>query len=76
MRILLRDTQNGLFYTGSGWVEAPGEAKGFSDANAAIDQAWGDGLQNAEVVMRFEDPELEIALHIVTPQDATSAALS
>jgi hypothetical protein len=70
MRILLRDSHNGLFYAGpERWTEDHSKAAEFEDTSKAIDEAWGTCTSEMEIVMRFDDPFLEIPLSIVAPSD-------
>jgi hypothetical protein len=70
MKILLRDSCKGLFYAGQDrWTEDHSEAAEFEDTNQAIEEAWVKCLDDMEIVMRFEDPFLEIPLSIVARAD-------
>ncbi len=65
MRVLLRNTQTGLFYAGQEkWTEKDTDALDFHETDAAMDAAWETKLQGVEVLMRFDEPFLEIPLQI------------
>ncbi len=65
MRVLLRNTQTGLFYAGpEKWTHNDLEALDFRQTDAAMDVAWEAKTQPMEVLMRFDEPFLEIPLQI------------
>jgi hypothetical protein len=75
MRILLRDSRNGLFYAGcESWTDDHLQAAEFPDTSQAMDEAWEKCLNDIEIVMRFEDPFLEIPLSIVARADEAATA--
>ena len=66
MKILLRNTQTGLFYVGPGqWTKNDPEAYDFEQTDLAMDAVRDGKLESIEVLMRFEDPSFEIPLKIV-----------
>jgi hypothetical protein len=66
MKILLRETRKGLFYSGlDDWSVDSTRAVDFEDTTKAIDHAQACGRSDLEIVMRFDDPLLEITLSIV-----------
>lgn len=66
MKILLRNTQTGLFYVGPNqWTNNDPEAFDFEQTDLALDAVRDGKLQGIEVLMKFEDPAFEIPLHIV-----------
>jgi len=74
MRILLRDHQRGLFYSGPGkWAKHSAEAEDFRDTSEALDQAKTMPERDLEIVMRFEDPVLDIPLSIVRSSEQQEA---
>ena len=65
MRVLLRNTQTGLFYAGPDqWTEDHSGAVDFEATDRALDRVSEAKLQTVEVLMRFEDPHFEIPLAI------------
>jgi hypothetical protein len=68
MRILLRNTQTGLFYAAPDrWTKNHPEAFDFEQADLALDAVRDAKLNSIEVLARFEDPSFEIPLAIVDP---------
>jgi hypothetical protein len=66
MRVLLRNTQTGLFYAGAGeWTEERTQAQDFEATDRALDTVSEAKLQAVEVLMHFEDPYFEIPMAIV-----------
>ncbi|MEY2430187.1 MAG: hypothetical protein QOJ40_3072 [Verrucomicrobiota bacterium] len=66
MRVLLRNTQTGLFYAGPGeWTEERTQAQDFEATDRALDTVAEAKLQAVEVLMYFEDPYFEIPMTIV-----------
>ncbi|HEV2394815.1 MAG TPA: hypothetical protein VG146_20890 [Verrucomicrobiae bacterium] len=66
MRILLRNTQTGLFYAGpEKWTEHDAEAVDFEKTDRALDTAWASRIASVEVLVRFEEPFFEIPLRVV-----------
>ena len=66
MKILLRNTHNGLLYAGTDrWTENHDEALDFEETNLALDTICEAKLQKIEVLVRFETPAFEIPLKVV-----------
>ena len=66
MKILLRNTQTGLFYAAPNrWTKNDPEAFDFEETNLALDAVRNAKLQSIEVLMKFEDPAFEIPLKVV-----------
>ena len=66
MRVLLRDHETGHFYAGPGkWTEDDSEAWDFQKTDSAMDAVWEAKLPAMEVLVRFDNPVLEIPLRIV-----------
>ena len=65
MRVFLRHHETGLFYAGPGkWTEDHSEAWDFQRTESAMDAAWEAHLP-AIVLLRFDNPLLEIPLTII-----------
>ncbi len=63
MRVLLRDTRTGLFFRGlREWTAEVEEAFSFRHSAEAMDLAREHALENAEVLLSFEEPEQNVAL--------------
>lgn len=70
MKILLRNTQTGLFYVGPDrWTKNDPEAFDFEQTGLALDAARDAHLQSIEVLMKFEDPAFEIPLKVISCGD-------
>ena len=66
MKVLLRDTQAGLFYAGpEQWTEERSEAQDFEATDRALDLVSEAKLKTVEVLMHFEDPYFDIPMTIV-----------
>jgi len=66
MKILLRDTQTGLFYVGPDrWTRNDPEAFDFEQTDLALDAVREAKLRSIEVLVKFDDPSFEIPLTIV-----------
>ena len=66
MKILLRNTQTGLFYAGPDqWTKNHPEAFDFEQTDLALDAVRDAKLQGIELLVKFEDPCFEIPLKIV-----------
>ena len=66
MKVLLRDTETGLFYVGPDhWTEDHSAATDFKRPDFALDQAGGTKLKTIEVVVQFEGDPVEVPLNIV-----------
>ena len=63
MRVFLRDIRTGLFFRGlQGWTAQAEEALTFKHSAEAMDLAREQCLENAEVVLSFEQPDRTVAL--------------
>jgi hypothetical protein len=68
MKILLRNTQTGLFYVAPNqWTNNHPEAFDFGQTDLALDAVRDAKLKGIELLVRFEDPSFEIPLTIVDP---------
>jgi hypothetical protein len=66
MKILLRNTQTGLFYVGPDhWTQNDPEAFDFEQTDLALDAVRDRNLKSIEVLVKFEDPAFEIPLTVV-----------
>ena len=66
MKILLRNTQTGLFYVGPDrWNDNDPEALNFEQTDLALDAVRDAKLKGIEVLVKFENPSFEIPLTIV-----------
>ncbi len=66
MKVLLRNVQNGSFYSRHGiWTENPSDAWDFEQTDRALNAVSEFGLGGTEVLIRFENPFFEIPLKIV-----------
>ncbi len=66
MRVLLRNIETGLFYAGSEkWTANDAEAIDFHKTDLAIDAVWENKLQPMEILMRFDEPFMEIPMAII-----------
>ena len=64
MKVLLKDAATGSYYAGEDrWVADPGQAMSFED----VDKAGEKGLEyqgrETSVVLRYEDPQCELAVN-------------
>ena len=67
MKVLLRNTQTGLFYAGTEqWTEDQSLATDFEGPDRALDQVSESHLETVEVVIHFEDIRFDIPLTIVS----------
>jgi hypothetical protein len=65
MRILLRDARTGLYFRGPGeWTAEIDRAQNFRHSAEAMDQARVGSVQDAEVVLAFEEPRYTVALPV------------
>ena len=65
MKVLLRNLQTGLFYAGPDqWSPDHLGAMDFQQTEVALDRVAQAGLRNMEVIMRFDEPALEIPLTV------------
>ncbi len=66
MRVLLHDTQNGLYYLGpSNWTPERDEALDLEQSARALELAFQSGLKTGEILLCYEDPRFDIALPFV-----------
>jgi hypothetical protein len=66
MKILLRNTQTGLFYVGPDrWTNNDPEALNFEQTDLALDAVRDAKLKGIEVLVKFDNPSFEIPLTIV-----------
>jgi hypothetical protein len=71
MRILLRNTQTGLFYVAPNqWTRNDPEAFDFGKTDLALDAVQHSQLKGIEVLVRFDNPSFEIPLSIVDPGES------
>jgi len=70
MKILLRDTQTGLFYAGPNqWSEGREEARDFETPDVALDLIDESRLNAMEIVVHFDDAAFDVPLTIVTASE-------
>jgi hypothetical protein len=63
MRVLLRDLDTGLYFRDSEkWTSETEEAQTFRHSAEAMDHARAQGMQNAEVVLAFEESRFAVSL--------------
>jgi len=71
MKIFLRSTHTGLLYAGPDkWTDDHAEAHDFEETNSALDTVSEGKLQKMEVLVRFEEPEFEIPLKVISAGEA------
>jgi len=74
MRVLVRNRDTGLFLKGKAlWTDEPLEARDFVSCLNAMEQLRGMRLTNAELILSFGDPRLDITLspsHVLLFQPA------
>ena len=64
MIVILRDLKTGLYFGPEKvWVAKPQEAADFLTLEAAGRGAWECGSQHVAVVLRYNEPECELALN-------------
>jgi hypothetical protein len=67
MKILLRDTQTGLFYAGPNeWTKGQDAARDFETPDVALDLVDQSQLNAMEIVVHFDDAAFDVPLTIVT----------
>lgn len=67
MKILLRDTQTGLFYAGPNeWTAGQDAAQDFKTPDVALDLIDESRLNAMEIVVHFDDAAFDVPLTIVT----------
>lgn len=70
MKILLRDTQTGLFYAGPNqWSEGQNAACDFKTPDVALDVIDESRLNAMEIVVHFDDAAFDVPLTIVTASE-------
>ena len=63
MRVLLRDLDTGLYFRDSEqWTSETEEAQSFRHSAEAMNHARAQGVQNAEVILAFEESSFAVAL--------------
>ena len=63
MRVLLRDVRTGLYFQEpENWTAEAGQAQGFRHSAEAMDWARQHGLEQAEVILAFEESAYSVAL--------------
>ena len=63
MKVLVRNRDTGLFLKGKTlWTYEAVEARDFISCPNAMEQARGMGLANAELILSFGDPRLDIRI--------------
>jgi hypothetical protein len=63
VKIILKDSVTGLYYSGNQtWCAKVLEAMDFEAFHTAASAALEDKLDSANVVLRYEEPECELAL--------------
>jgi hypothetical protein len=64
MKVLLRDGRNGLYCgRGDNWVAAIEEAAEFDTIKAAGQKARDPDFDEVEVVLKYDNPQCELALN-------------
>jgi hypothetical protein len=67
MKILLRDTQTGLFYAGPNeWTSGQDTAQDFKTPDVAFDLIDESKLNAMEIVVHFDEAAFDVPLNIVT----------
>jgi hypothetical protein len=67
MKLLLHNTQTGLFYAGpKDWTEDPEQAVDLKRPDIALDVVSQAQLQAVELVMRFEESSIDFPVTIVS----------
>jgi hypothetical protein len=67
MKILLRDTQTGLFYAGPNqWTTGRDSAQDFKTPDVALDVIDETQLNAMEIVVHFDEAAFDVPLTIVT----------
>ncbi len=66
MKILLRDTQTGLFYAGPNqWTEGQDTAQDFKTPDMALDLVDESRLNAVEIIVHFGEAAFDVPLTIV-----------
>ena len=70
MKILLRDTQTGLFYAGPNqWTTGQDTAQDFKTPDTALDLIDESRLNAMEIVVHFGDAAFDVPLTIMTASE-------
>ncbi len=65
MKVLLRNTQNGLYYAGPDeWTGNPADAQMFVSPDLAVDCASEMAMDHVEVVIHFEQDAFDLPMTI------------
>jgi hypothetical protein len=65
MKVLLRQTQTGLFYAGADqWTGEHEQARDFENPECALQQVSVASLAGVEVIVHFENPGFDLPLTI------------
>ena len=63
MRILIQHCGNHRYLCEDfSWSKDPAEARGFATSARALDVCMGHRLENVQIVLKFERPELDVPL--------------
>jgi hypothetical protein len=63
MKVMLHDARNGLYYRGAGdWTSERGQALDLKGTAMAVNVAIDSNLEDAEVVLGFDDPVQDVFL--------------
>ena len=74
MRVLLCNNRSGLYYEASGkWNATRDEAYDFGHSQVALRFATESGLKGVELVIAYDDPELDVTLPLEKPSRITAA---
>ena len=65
MKVLVKNRDTGLFLKGETlWTNKAGEARDFGSCSDAINGVHNTGLVNAELVLTFGEPSLDIKISL------------
>jgi hypothetical protein len=65
MRVLLRDSDTGLYFRqAEDWTAETDQAQNFRHSAEAMDFARAERIQNAEIILAFEEPRYVVALPV------------
>ena len=63
MTVVVQQRETELFATADlGWTKAPGEALAFRTTLEALDYCRAKNLSNVSIVLRFDNPHLDVRL--------------
>lgn len=66
MKVLLRNTETGMFYAGpDAWTNESTQAVEFRGPDTALDTVCGSKLNAMEVIIHFEEARFDLPLTIV-----------